>query len=206
MTTTCPNGHTSATADYCDECGARIEGSREAGPATVPEPVDAGEPCAGCGVPRSPGEHFCEACGYDFAGPVDQGAAWEAVVSADREYFDRVAAGDIAFPDAAVPRVVALDRTELRIGRASTSQGIRPDIDLATAPEDPAVSHAHAMLVQSDDGSYAVVDLGSTNGTLVNDLAEPITANTRVPLADGDRIRLGAWTAITVRAVRGPIG
>jgi hypothetical protein len=211
MTTTCPSGHASASADYCDRCGARIAGpapaGRDAEPTSVLEPVTASVPCPACGTLRSAGERFCEACGFDFAGARDEkqvpGTSWEVVVSADREHFERVAAADIAFPESAAPRVVALDRAELRIGRGK-AQGIRPEIDLATAPEDPAVSHAHAMLVREGDGTYALVDLGSTNGTIVNDLAEPIAANTRVPLADGDRIRLGAWTAITVRAVRPP--
>ena len=42
-------------------------------------------------------------------------------------------------------------------------------------------------------------DLGSTNGTMVNDNPLPIAPREAIPLADGDRVRVGAWTTITVR-------
>lgn len=212
MTVACPHGHTSETADYCDQCGARIEPTPAATatpPTSVLEPVSVPEPCPACGTARSGNERFCEACGYDYtkarprAPEPGAATAWEAVVSADRALFDRHTMGTIAFPGTAASRVIALDRPEFQIGRRSATSDIRPDIDLAEAPEDPAVSHSHASLVRQDDGSYAVIDLSSTNGTTINDQAEPIAANTSVPLADGDRILLGAFTAITVRAVRG---
>jgi pSer/pThr/pTyr-binding forkhead associated (FHA) protein len=57
----------------------------------------------------------------------------------------------------------------------------------------------HAVLERRDDGTYAVRDSGSTNGTTLNDDPSPISADTGVPLSDGDRIRVGAWTTITVR-------
>ena len=51
-----------------------------------------------------------------------------------------------------------------------------------------------------------MVDLSSTNGTFVvpvgeepDDDIEPLGADEVRPLADGDRIYVGAWTRITVR-------
>jgi pSer/pThr/pTyr-binding forkhead associated (FHA) protein len=41
-----------------------------------------------------------------------------------------------------------------------------------------------------------VVDSGSPNGTLVN--GSEIQPGEPVPLRDGDRIQLGAWTLITI--------
>ena len=55
------------------------------------------------------------------------------------------------------------------------------------------------MFLRQVDGSYAVVDLDSTNGTTVNDDPKPIDAHVPVPLAEGDRVRLGAWTTVTLR-------
>jgi pSer/pThr/pTyr-binding forkhead associated (FHA) protein len=43
-----------------------------------------------------------------------------------------------------------------------------------------------------------VVDLGSANGTYVNDPARPIPARAPVPVKPGDRVYAGAWTALTV--------
>jgi diguanylate cyclase (GGDEF)-like protein len=57
--------------------------------------------------------------------------------------------------------------------------------DCAIHIEDHSVSRKHAHIEPSGDG-YAAVDLGSTNGTFVND--DPIE---RCVLADGDYLRVG---------------
>jgi hypothetical protein len=58
----------------------------------------------------------------------------------------------------------------------------------------------HAVLLAQPDGGWALVDPGSTNGTTVNDDPAPIKTDIPVPLNDGDRIHVGAWTTITVHA------
>jgi len=135
------------------------------------------------------------------------GPAWSAMVTADRAYFDRViatggpAATDIRFPDYYSERRFALGRSrageQKRIGRHSASRGIEPEIDLTGPPTDPGVSRLHAVLIGQPEGGWAVLDPGSENGTLVND--QEITTGVQVPLHDGDRINLGAWTVITIR-------
>ncbi len=82
---------------------------------------------------------------------------------------------------------------------AATPPATPPDIDLSVPPEDPGVSHQHAVLVQQPDGNWAVVDQNSTNGTTVNGSEEPIQPFVPVPLQDGDRVHVGAWTTITIR-------
>ena len=52
--------------------------------------------------------------------------------------------------------------------------------------DDKNISRLHAKIVRLDDNLFALVDLGSSNGTLVNDL--PIS---RIFLMDGDEIKLG---------------
>jgi hypothetical protein len=132
-------------------------------------------------------------------------AEWAAVVTADRAYFDAIqAAGGpdaagIAFPAYCPQRRFRLAGTEVRIGRRSTSSGIDPEIDLSVAPADPGVSRLHAVLLKAPDGSWSVVDPGSANGTAVN--GSEIPPGQAVPLRDGDRIHLGAWTEL--RVVRG---
>lgn len=54
------------------------------------------------------------------------------------------------------------------------------------------------MLVEQPDGSWSVVDQGSTNGTTVNGGEDPIDPFVPVPLTDGDRVHVGAWTTITI--------
>jgi hypothetical protein len=137
--------------------------------------------------------------------PVRPAAAtgtWTAVVTADRAYYDSVLAEGtpdaalIAFPDRCPPRRFRLSGTEARIGRRSASRRIEPEIDLKGSPADPGVSRLHAKLIAGPDGSWSVMDLGSTSGTLVN--GREIAQGEAVPLRDGDRINLGAWTMITM--------
>jgi hypothetical protein len=132
--------------------------------------------------------------------PAPAGADWTAVVSADRAYYDAVqAAGGpdaaaIAFPAYFPQRRFRLAGAEVRIGRHSASSGIDPEIDLSVPPADPGVSRLHAVLLKAADGTWSVIDPGSANGTTVN--GSEIPAGQVVPLHDGDRINLGAWTEL----------
>jgi pSer/pThr/pTyr-binding forkhead associated (FHA) protein len=122
------------------------------------------------------------------------------VVTADRAYYDSVQtsggpdAASIAFPAYCPLRRFPLVGPEVRIGRRSSSSGINPEIDLSVAPADPGVSRLHAVLLQAPDGSWSVLDPGSANGTTLN--GREIPPGQAVPLHDGDRIHLGAWTEL----------
>lgn len=90
----------------------------------------------------------------------------------------------VQVPDASGARLIladdgrewALDRDRSVIGRLAGSE-----IEI----DDPGASRRHAE-VRRQGGEFVVVDLGSTNGTLVND--SPISEAT---LEDGDRITIG---------------
>jgi hypothetical protein len=130
------------------------------------------------------------------------GGSWSAVVSADREYYDNVrrasgaGAQGIDFPVYAAERRFSLVGPQMRIGRHSASRGLYPEIDLTGPPTDPGISRLHAVLIARPDGGWAVLDPGSANGTMLN--GAEIQVNQQLPLKDGDRINMGAWTAITV--------
>jgi hypothetical protein len=129
-------------------------------------------------------------------------ATWTAVVGADRAYYERVQAvtgpegSAVTFPSYYAERRFQLVGNQMRIGRRSVSRGLAPEIDLTGPPADPGISRLHAVLIATPDGNWAVLDPGSANGTLVN--GSEIGVGDQVPLHDGDRINLGAWTAITV--------
>jgi hypothetical protein len=203
---TCPAGHTSAADDYCDVCGAPVETA----------PPD--EQCPDCRTPRT--GRFCESCGYDFVigqppddvtrgwspgqGPEEPETDWAVVVIADREYYDRVQPEGVIdpFPPHCPARRIPLVGERMLIGRRSRSRGTVPEIDLSEPPADPGVSHTHAVLLAKPDGTWTLVDPGSTNGTTVNGGDEPIPVNVEVPLRDGDRVHVGVWTTITMRRQR----
>ena len=89
------------------------------------------------------------------------------------------------------------------IGRRPGQIDFRFQPATTTTTTDPGVSHLHAVLLLQPDGNWAVVDPGSTNGTTLNDDPEPVKTDVPIPVRDGDRIHVGAWTTITVR---GPAG
>src|SRR5262249_35931203 len=86
-----------------------------------------------------------------------QGSAWVAVIGADREYFTAMMArsgpdaAGLYFPAFSPEFQLPLTGSQITIGRRRHSTGEAPDIDLSRAPEDPGVSHQHALLVQQPD-------------------------------------------------------
>lgn len=212
----CPAGHDSTSADFCDVCGLVIGGPAPAATAVPVEPELPAENCPECGEPRT--GRFCEGCSYDFVAGASRtpvatvpapaavpAGEWTVVATADREYFDAVQRQDgpdlptISFPNYCPDRRFTLSGKEIRIGRTSRSRGVVPEIDLTGPPQDPGVSHLHAVLLAKEDG-WVLVDPGSTNGTTLNDDLEPIANDVAVPVRDGDRIHVGAWTTLTLHA------
>ncbi|MEU5159543.1 FHA domain-containing protein [Streptomyces sp. NPDC020875] len=169
-------------------------GGPQGGPPTGPGP--------GPGSGPVPGQHQSAPGG--FGGPGAPGS-WTAVIAPDRDYFLAMMqrsgpdAGGLNLPAYSPEQHLPLTGNQITIGRRRQSTGEAPDIDLSVPPEDPGVSHKHAVLVQQPDGSWAVVDQNSTNGTTLNGAEEPIQPYVPVPLNDGDRVHVGAWTTITVR-------
>ncbi|TWF81253.1 FHA domain-containing protein [Pseudonocardia hierapolitana] len=224
--TPCTEDHAAATGEYCDVCGLRLRGAQPQPASSPPAPA---ERCPNCGAGREgrfcevcgydsalgpPPEPASEVPAADVPAadvpetpaPRPRGGAWTAVVRADRAWFEEVLrrngpdAGTLQFPAFSTERRFVLDGPQLAIGRRSRSRGIEPEIDLSAPPVDPGVSALHALLVHRDDGGWEVVDLDSTNGTIVGERSDPIPPNTPVRLADGDVVKVGAWTTITLVA------
>lgn len=198
---TCTEGHDSAAEDYCDVCGAPMAPAQEV------------KACPACEAPVT--GRFCEACGHDSAlpEPVPQAqpanaaapVAWTAVVAADHEFHQRVLARQgpetVEFPQFFPERRISLDKDTTLIGRHNHDQGVEPEIDLGIRPVDRGVSTQHAVLRIRDSG-LTVTDLGSTNGTSLNGSEDLLAKGEEIPLVDGDRIHVGAWTTITVVRAR----
>jgi FHA domain len=210
----CPHCGAAKSGRFCESCGFDFDAGGDAGrrERTI-EGVIVPPPGTGSAAPAAPIPATAEPVPAPAAAaPAGGGPApapggpvvWTAVVASDHDYFeDVVAAGGpdsaaLTFPDYSPERRFRLAGPEMRIGRRSPSQGLEPEIDLTGPPTDPGVSRMHAALLAEPDGGWAILDPGSENGTLVN--GTEIAAGVRVPVHDGDRIHLGAWTVITIRA------
>jgi len=134
--------------------------------------------------------------------PSPASGTWTAVVAADRAYYESMQAesdqdaASIVFPAFVPERRFRLSGSEVRIGRRSVSRHSEPEIDLTGPPADLGVSRLHAVLIAGPDGGWSVVDAGSPNGIVVN--GKDVPSGETVPLREGDRIHLGAWTVITI--------
>jgi pSer/pThr/pTyr-binding forkhead associated (FHA) protein len=78
------------------------------------------------------------------------------------------------------------DTREFCFGEGAVVVGRDPHADVVL--QDAAVSRSHAQISREGD-VFLIEDLGSGNGTLVNDKVLP--KETRRPLRHGDRVRLG---------------
>jgi len=180
--------------------------------------------CGNCGAGHAPDDIFCENCGYDFitgslprpdeefpvsppGGSVLGEASstaqpqvlftWRFEVGIDRAYFEEVVSqGELEFPaESQIPAYVELEASEVHIGRTSESRLVSPDLDIAALTGDPAVSSRHAVLKVTSDGSMALTDVGSTNGTFIGSVdSEAMAMGVPIQIPSGTTVYLGAWT------------
>jgi hypothetical protein len=127
--------------------------------------------CAKCGMEVVVPARFCGYCGDDLKRqPVAQGGSVRSVVDAPSQAVLQMVVGaeiDRQYPLAGV----------MYVGR---------ELDNDVQVNDPRISRRHAR-IRADGTRVTVADLGSTNGTLVNDV--PITGE--YVLHEGDLVRMG---------------
>jgi hypothetical protein len=188
----CPNCSAPNTPDalFCEACGydfttgALPRGAAPKEPIVDPDGSNGSTPAAATGGSIAP------------AIPLE----WVAEVWVDPDWY-AVQEAEEPMPSPGLPAVVGLTSRSLLIGRVSPSRNIHPDIDCTT---DTGVSRRHAQLT-TDGQRWFVEDLGSSNGTFVGPASgplpeDPIAVGPRTELDDDDRIYVGAWTRIVVRA------
>jgi hypothetical protein len=186
----CPLCGTPRSGRFCEEDGHDFVVSGAA-----PAPAAPAPPAPGRGpVAQAPG-----------APPPESG--WVVTVEADRRYYESVLAregpdiGEVTFPNYYPRAEIPLAGDEIRVGRRRVHGSTpAPQVDLAGPPLDPGVSHLHAVLLPLPDADgalgWSVLDPGSTNGTTINYADEPIALDTVIPLRDGDRVHVGAFTTL----------
>ena len=78
---------------------------------------------------------------------------------------------------------------ETTIGRADPVTGILPDIDLTAVDTNRSVSRRHAKIIKSGDEYVVLEEVGTVNGTYVND--QRIPTGVPVTLHGGDLVKIG---------------
>jgi serine/threonine-protein kinase len=124
--------------------------------------------CPRCKHRNELSARFCVRCGYAFVGVRPAvlrviepvRAAWEMPVA----------------------------KSPMLFGRARPEEGYRPDFDMSFYDPEGYISRRHGQIVKARNG-YFIADLGSSNGTYVNDRLLP--PNKPRLLRNGDEIMIG---------------
>lgn len=85
---------------------------------------------------------------------------------------------------------------ETTIGRADPVTGILPDVDLTPVDNNRSVSRRHAKIIRTGDDYHVLEEVGTVNGTYVND--QRIPTGVPVTLHNGDLLKIGL---ISMKAV-----
>ena len=150
-------------------------GAIENGEAARHCPMNAGVQCPVLNARVPLQESFCPECGFLLAAMPPEGFAPVAeTVDLTRQ-----------------PRLEGVDGRAHRLRPGTNSVGREAADVLLT---DKTVSRHHAQVEVAEGGQVAVEDLGSTNGTRVNEAALP--PRTPHPVGEGDTLRFGSVSLI----------
>ena len=99
-------------------------------------------------------------------------------------------------PDTPLPlnppeKIFHLDLDEHTLGRQFEGRGICPEFVIT----DPGISRRHLKFIRHSD-HFTVLELGSSNGTLLN--GAPLEPGIDTRVTTGDQFILGMWTRIVV--------
>lgn len=106
-------------------------------------------------------------------------------VQSTRDKIHRYRLVDVATGDA----FFLSDAAETLIGRSDPVTGIMPDIDLTPVDTNRSVSRRHAKIVRQGDGYAVLEEVGTVNGTFVNE--QRIPTGVPVPIVNGDHLKIG---------------
>jgi len=140
--------------------------------------------CGFCGGRIAADDIFCAHCG---ARQPMAGVGSSATLHAPRPTAKLVVAGTTELDASFI-----LQKDNNLVGRTDPHSNIFPEIDLSRFDSETKVSRRHARIWREGD-SFLVEDLGSVNGTVINDSVRLAPRQPRV-LDSGDKLRLGETT------------
>lgn len=126
--------------------------------------------------------------GAPATGPKLNTAEVNALLSAGTDQFDETMILRLEVEGSPTP-ILVYPREETSLGRRDPAGGTMPDVDLTSyAAYRMGVSRRHALF-KLQDGRLQLVDLGSSNGTMLNGVK--LAPHQPRMLHDGDSIMLG---------------
>lgn len=140
--------------------------------------------CGFCGGRIAADDVFCAHCG---ARQPMAGVGSSAALNAARQTAKLVVAGTTELDASFV-----LQKDNNLVGRTDPHSNVFPEIDLSRFDPETKVSRRHARIWREGE-TFLVEDLGSVNGTVINDSVRLAPRQPRV-LDSGDKIRLGETT------------
>jgi pSer/pThr/pTyr-binding forkhead associated (FHA) protein len=145
--------------------------------------------CPECGFQNQETANYCAKCGALLV--KDEGGTETTQTFSPDELADDTSAGIVDVATEGPALVVRSGGG--RAGEHFLAQGEQTTIgrspDCEIFLDDVTVSRRHALLVQTEDGGFAIEDLGSLNGTFVN--RRRIEDSTR--LQNGDEVQIGKY-------------
>lgn len=146
--------------------------------------------CGFCGRQIIATDQFCAFCGSRQ--PIAQRGVHSEIYSKPQVTAKLIVDGTTELN---VP-VYLLEKTDMLVGRRDPTANIFPEVDLSRFDPQTKISRKHARIFRDGD-CYKLVDLGSSNGTIIfgvtgNGIKLP--PNVPYDLTSGDRIRLGDTT------------
>ena len=141
--------------------------------------------CGFCGGRIAADDVYCAHCG---ARQPLAGTGSSAALRAARATAKLIVAGTNKIEDASF----LLQKEDNLLGRTDPHSNIFPEVDLSNFDPETKVSRRHARIWREGE-TFLVEDLGSVNGTVINDAVRLAPRQPRV-LASGDKLRLGETT------------
>ncbi len=156
----CPKGHLSTEADFCSDCGAKIQAASDRAIPLVPTATSSTAliPCPDCSTVHDPGDgNFCDVCGYNFltgasGSRFDPGVSAPPLVPVEAIAVEPIAAEAIAPLPAPLPDLVPLESASPTVTPNSTwclTLTIEPDLGTAESPPAPTQAAIALTLKQS---------------------------------------------------------
>jgi len=211
-TTVCPNcgANVQADASFCGQCGFSLKGASMPSPASVEQVPSPAEPvpppmpsvvASSVPQPMETGSSVAPATPVESVSPLASNPAESTSLDVESPPVSVKAENRTQLQLQTARLLHTQTNTEIELPQnlnvihvGKPNDRIPPDVDVSGFPNSEIVSRIHADIRLEGD-AYYIEDVGSSNGTYINNL--PLPMGNRHRLRPGDRIALGKGDKVT---------